>query len=104
MGEASSSVLEGRDIGTVVFPDAEVKVFLTASSTQRAERRAAQLIERGEQADVGRIRDEIEARDARDEEREHAPLKQAADAVAIDTTSMGVDDVVSAIVGRARQV
>ncbi len=79
-------------------------MFLTASSSQRAERRAAQLIERGEDADVERIRAEIEARDARDEEREHAPLKQAEDAVAIDTTAMGVDEVVSAIVERARQV
>lgn len=102
IGRARSAVLEGRDIGTVVFPDAEVKVFLTATAAQRAERRAAQLVERGEDADVEQIRAEIEARDARDEAREHAPLKCAEDADPIDTTAMGIDEVVDAIVCKAR--
>ena len=104
MGRRHSSVLEGRDIGTVVFPGAEVKVFLTASSSQRAQRRAEQLRERGEAADVDAIQRDIEARDARDAEREHAPLKRADDAVAVDTTSMGVDEVVETIVELARAV
>jgi CMP/dCMP kinase len=81
-------VAEGRDIGTVVKPDAEVKVWLTASPQERAERRGIP---------VG----ELAERDARDAERDHAPMIPAADAVAIDTTGLSVDEVVARIVGLA---
>jgi len=86
-------VAEGRDIGTVVAPDAEVKVFLTASPEERARRRAGQ---------EGRPVDEVLAdqreRDARDESREHSPLKAADDAVDLDTTGLDIDEVVARIV------
>jgi len=86
-------VAEGRDIGTVVAPDAEVKVFLTASPEERARRRARQ---------EGRIVDDVLAeqreRDARDEGRAHSPLKAADDAVDLDTTGLGIDEVVARIV------
>jgi cytidylate kinase len=93
-------VAEGRDIGTVVAPDAEVKVFLTANADERARRRAEEL---GTDVDVV-LRDQA-LRDAQDEEREHSPLRPAADAVELDTTGLSVDEVVArivALVERAR--
>jgi len=98
LGRARSSVLEGRDIGTVVFPDADLKVFLTATAEERARRRTMQMRERGEEADYAQILADIQERDARDIEREHAPLKQADDAVAIDSTSMSIGQIVDKIV------
>ena len=98
LGRARSSVLEGRDIGTVVFPDADLKIFLTATAEERARRRTMQMKERGEQADYAEILAEIQERDARDIQREHAPLKQADDAVAIDSTSLGIGGIVDKIV------
>src|SRR3954471_22818493 len=89
-------VAEGRDIGTVVAPDAEVKVFLTASPEERARRRAEQ-----EGRPVGDVLAEQRERDARDESREHSPLRAAADAVELDTTGLSVDDVVARIAGMA---
>ncbi|MEA2143978.1 MAG: CMP/dCMP kinase [Solirubrobacteraceae bacterium] len=85
-------VAEGRDIGTVVAPDAELKVFLTASPQERAQRRAAQT-----GADPARVLAEQLARDARDETREHSPLQPAADALRVDTTGLSVDEVVEQI-------
>ncbi|MEJ7825634.1 MAG: (d)CMP kinase [Solirubrobacteraceae bacterium] len=90
-------VAEGRDIGTVVAPDAELKVFLTASPQERARRRAAET-----GADVERVLAEQIARDERDATREHSPLHAAADAVQVDTTGFGIDDVVARIVALAR--
>lgn len=78
-------VMEGRDIGTVVFPDAEVKIFLTASAQQRANRRVAQMKEMGLEADPAQIAAEMRDRDLRDSSRADAPLMQAADAVLVDT-------------------
>lgn len=86
-------VLEGRDIGTVVFPDAEVKVFLTASPEERAKRRVADLSARGVEAEVSVVAAEIRERDHKDESREIAPLKPAADATVFDTTALGMDEV-----------
>jgi cytidylate kinase len=103
-GEQGGVVLEGRDIGTVVFPDAEAKFFLTASVDVRARRRYAELRERGAEAELETIRKEVEARDRRDTNRPVAPLKQAADAVLIDSSSLVIDDVVARIVGMVRQV
>jgi cytidylate kinase len=91
-------VAEGRDVGTVVAPDARVKVFLTASATERARRRAAQL-----GADAARVAAEQSARDRRDSERPHAPLRPAEDAVVIDTTAIAPADVVARIVALARR-
>lgn len=87
-------VVEGRDIGTVVFPDARLKVFLTASLEARAERRAAELGD----GDVGRITGEIAERDRLDSSRADSPLRAAADAVMVDTTGLGAEAVVERIV------
>lgn len=92
------SVLEGRDIGTVVFPDADVKVFVTAAPEERARRRLAELAARGDGADYQTVLEEIVARDKQDEERPVAPLKPAADAVRVDTTGKSLDEVTDAIV------
>jgi cytidylate kinase len=97
-------VLEGRDIGTVVLPDAEAKFFLTASVAVRAERRYRELVARGENPDADAVRREVEERDARDSQREVAPLKQAADAVLVDTSELPVDVVVQKIVDRVNEV
>jgi cytidylate kinase len=89
-------VAEGRDIGTVVAPDAELKVFLTASPEERARRRAAQL-----GADAQTVLAEQTMRDQRDSTREHSPLSAAADAIEVDTTGLDIDDVVAKIVALA---
>jgi len=97
LGERASSVLEGRDIGTVVFPAAEVKIFLTASNEIRAQRRLGQMQERGEAAELAEVLSEIVARDRRDSERAAAPLKRAEDAVDLDTSKLDIDQVVAKI-------
>lgn len=86
-------VADGRDMGTVVFPDAGLKVFLTASAEERAQRRAKQLKAKGESVNLATLLKDIEARDARDSERKHAPLRPASDAVAIDSSGLGIDEV-----------
>jgi cytidylate kinase len=93
LGDGGGVVLEGRDIGTVVFPNAEVKVFLTASIEARAERRAKELGERGEPVDLDQVKRDIVIRDKQDSERPIAPLKQAADAVLVDTSGLAIDSV-----------
>lgn len=90
-------VADGRDMGTTVFPQAMVKVFLTASAEERAERRYKQLIERGESANLRDLLDDIKARDKRDTERSASPLKAAKDAVTIDSTAMSINDVLETI-------
>jgi len=91
----SGVVLEGRDIGTVVLPDAPLKVFLSASAEERAMRRARQS---GRQGELGRIREAMRARDERDASREVSPLKPAPDAVVIDTTGLSLEEVVDRVV------
>jgi len=86
-------VADGRDMGTSVFPDAPVKVFLTATAEERAERRYKQLIARGESANLRALLDDIKARDDRDTERSASPLKPANDALQIDSTIMSISDV-----------
>jgi cytidylate kinase len=93
---AGDWVAEGRDIGTVVAPDAEVKVFLTASARERADRRAAQI-----GADAETVLAEQRRRDERDSGRQHAPLAAAPDAVQLDTTELTLDEVVERIVALA---
>jgi cytidylate kinase len=90
-------VAEGRDMGTVVFPDARLKVFLTASAEARAERRYKQLMEKGLSATIETLLREIQERDARDRSRASAPLAPAADAVVLDTTQLTVEQVVSQV-------
>lgn len=102
LGEEGGVVLEGRDIGTVVFPDAEVKVFLTASQEERARRRVRDMKERGVEVDVEGTLAEIRERDARDSGRAVAPLRPAADAVEIDCTTMGIAAVVDRLEGLVR--
>ena len=97
-------VAEGRDIGSVVFPDARLKIFLTASAAARAERRYKQLIEKGLPANMEKLCKELEERDARDAAREVAPLRQLPDAILLDTSAMGVDEAVSFVLDRARAV
>lgn len=92
-------VMDGRDIGTAVLPNADVKIFLTASSLVRAERRYKELIAKGEEADIKKIEADIIERDHRDMTRELNPLTQAADAVLVDSSYMTIDEVVACIDG-----
>lgn len=93
MGEKGGVVLEGRDIGTVVFPGAEVKFFLLATAEERGRRRYEELKAKGLDVNLAQTIAEVEARDAADSARAHAPLLQAADAVAIDSTSLSIEQV-----------
>lgn len=97
LAEAADVVMDGRDIGTVVLPDADLKIFLTASSRVRAERRYRELQEKGIEADLKTIQRDIEERDHRDMTRETSPLRQAEDAVVIDSSMMTVDEVIQNI-------
>jgi cytidylate kinase len=91
-------VADGRDMGTVVFPDAKLKIFLTASAEIRAERRYKQLKEKGESVNLTRLFREIKARDLRDQSRSVAPLRPAEDAVIIDSSEMSIEEVFEKIV------
>ena len=93
-------VADGRDMGTVVFPDAPVKIFLTASAEERARRRHKQLMEQGVAANLADLLQELRARDERDTKRSVAPLRPAEDAVTIDTTDLSVEAVVNAVMER----
>ena len=90
-------VADGRDMGTVIFPDAATKVFLTASAEARAERRYKQLIEKGNSASLPALVADMQARDARDTARAVAPLKPAPDALLLDTTHMDIESAVQAV-------
>ena len=95
--------MEGRDVGTIVFPDAEVKIFLTAKAEERAKRRWQELIQRGEDVELQKVIDEVSERDDRDASRDVAPLKPASDAVIFDTSALGLDAVVKELVELVRQ-
>jgi cytidylate kinase len=95
IGADGGVVVEGRDIGTVVFPDAEAKFFLTASADERARRRVAELAAAGKAVDAAQTKAEMLARDARDSTRASAPLRKADDAIEIDSSAMGPDAVVA---------
>lgn len=95
-GAAKGAILDGRDIGTVICPDADRKLFVTASVEARAERRFKELQERGEAAIYARVLQDMRERDARDAGRSEAPMKQADDAVLIDTSSMTPDEAFAA--------
>jgi cytidylate kinase len=93
------AVVEGRDIGTVVLPDAELKIFLSAAPEERARRRAHQT---GREAELERIREAMQTRDRRDSEREASPLRLAPDAVVLDTTELSLEGVVAKVLELAR--
>ena len=95
-------IMDGRDIGTCVLPNAQMKIYLTASSAVRAKRRYDELTAKGETPDIKKIQADIEERDYRDMHREASPLKQAEDAVLVDTSDMTVDEVIEKIVSLCR--
>lgn len=102
-GQGGGVVLEGRDIGTVVFPDAEVKFFLTASPETRARRRHLELVAKGQTVTFDETLAEVKERDARDEGREVAPLRQAEGAVLVDSTSLSIDETVATMLAKVRE-
>jgi cytidylate kinase len=97
MAERASVVMEGRDIGTVVFPDAGIKIFLDAGGTERARRRLEEALARGEPADADEISRQLAERDTRDRTRSEAPLVQAPDAVYVDSTNLTIGEVEEAV-------
>lgn len=99
LGKSGGVVLEGRDIGTVVFPQAQVKFFLSATDAERGQRRYDELIAKGVAVSLQQTISEVVARDLADSEREHAPLLQADDAVVIDSTNLSIDEVLAIMVG-----
>ncbi|ONM44317.1 cytidylate kinase [Halopseudomonas pachastrellae] len=101
--EAPGLVADGRDMGTVVFADAQLKVYLTASAEERASRRHRQLLGKGETANLASLLDEIVARDERDMNRSVAPLKPADDAILIDSTQMSIEEVLESVQTMARE-
>jgi CMP/dCMP kinase len=102
-GQGGGVVMEGRDIGTVVFPDAELKIFLDASAETRAGRRWKEHQEKGEDLSIPEVLEEVRVRDQRDKERKVSPLLRAPDAVLIDNTAMGIEETARLIVFLARQ-
>ncbi|NJM00719.1 MAG: (d)CMP kinase [Synechococcaceae cyanobacterium SM2_3_2] len=98
IGQAGGVVLEGRDIGTAVFPNAELKIFLTASPRQRAQRRQRELLSQGVDVDLGSLQEQIQSRDQQDSQRTVAPLKKADDAVVIDSDALTIEQVQAEIV------
>lgn len=101
--QAPGLVADGRDMGTVVFPAADVKIFLTASAEERARRRQAQLQQAGQPADITAILQDIQARDERDANRATAPLMPAADAQILDSTTLSIEQVVDQIMAQVQQ-
>ena len=99
VAKAHNVVMDGRDIATVVLPDAQVKIFLTASAEVRAKRRTDELLAKGQKANFNQILKEIQQRDYQDTHRPIAPLKMARDSVKVDTSELTIDEVVAAIRG-----
>ena len=97
LAKSADVIMDGRDIGTCVLPDAQVKIYLTASSATRAKRRYDELTEKGVSCDLAAIEKDIIDRDYRDMHRETSPLRQAEDAVLVDSSEMNIDEVVDAI-------
>jgi len=104
IGRSGGIVAEGRDMGSVVFPDTPAKFYLDASPEERARRRWMQLREMGVDEDPDKVRREMEERDRNDSSREHSPLVMARDAIPIDTTGMAIHDVVEEIARRVREL
>lgn len=104
IAESGSIIMDGRDIGTVVLPDAELKIFLIASVDERAQRRYKENIEKGIETDLELLKQEIEARDYKDSHREVSPLKAADDAIIFDTTGIDISGVVEFIEEKAKKM
>lgn len=102
LAASNDVIMDGRDIGTFVLPSAELKIYLTASVYTRAKRRFDQLVEKGETPNLEKIEEDIEKRDYQDMHRDIAPLKQAEDAVLLDTSDMTIDEVVERIISLIR--
>jgi CMP/dCMP kinase len=103
LGHRGGAVMEGRDIGTVVFPDAEVKIYLTATPEERAHRRTAELRERGEDVDGAQVLRDVIERDERDMRRQHSPLRRAEDAVEVLTDGLTLSEVVERLEALVRE-
>ncbi len=103
IGANGGIVAEGRDIGTVVFKDAELKIFMSASIEERAKRRQKEMMQKGLRVDLDKLKQEIRLRDKSDSTREHGALKKAPDALVIDTSNMSFDQQVAFIVAKARE-
>ena len=103
LARGNNVIMDGRDIGTYVLPDAELKIYLTASSEERASRRVKELLEKGQTAEFEQVKKDIEYRDKNDSEREFAPLRQAEDAVLVDSTDMTIDEVKNRILSLAKE-
>jgi cytidylate kinase len=101
--QAPGLVADGRDMGTVVFPSAPLKIFLTASALERAERRYKQLIAKGENVSLPRLLEDIEERDQRDSSRDVAPLVPAEDAIVIDSTATSIEDVFAQVMQKVKE-
>ncbi|MCI6165429.1 MAG: (d)CMP kinase [Lachnospira sp.] len=97
LAKSTDVLMDGRDIGTTVLPDAFVKIYLTASTEARAKRRYDELVEKGEKCDYEEIKKDIESRDYQDMHREISPLRKADDAVLVDTSDMGIEEVINTI-------
>jgi cytidylate kinase len=104
LGKDGGIVLEGRDIASVVFPNAELKVFLTASLKERVRRRQRELIEQGVNVDIESLREEISERDRKDATRDASPLVKAPGAIEIDTSNLSIEEQVSLVVERAEKI
>ena len=103
LAKTKNVIMDGRDIGTCVLPNADLKIYLTASSTVRAKRRYDELVAKGQSCDLEQIRLDIEERDYRDMHRELSPLKQAEDAILVDTSDMTIDEVVEKILSLSKE-
>ena len=103
LADSQNVIMDGRDIGTCVLPNADVKIYMTASVKLRAERRYKELVEKGVSCTLEEIEKEIEERDYRDTHREHSPLRQAEDAIRLDTSEMTIDEVVEAMAKIAQE-
>lgn len=103
MGKRGGVVLEGRDIGTVVFPDAEMKFYLSASVEERARRRYEELTAKGEAVTLAETVVDVAARDRQDSERDIAPLRQADDAIAIDSSNLSIEEVLTGMIAMCRE-
>lgn len=97
MGESGGVLMDGRDIGTVVFPNAQLKIFLTATVEERAMRRYKELVAKGQQVDLEQLKADIACRDKQDSERAISPLRQAEDAIYLDTSAMSIEEVAAYI-------
>ena len=103
LGKRNNVIMEGRDIGTVVFPNAELKIYLDATPEERARRRVAQNVENNIESNYEQILKDIIERDTRDSTREISPLKKADDAIVIDSTNLTIEEVVSKVIELAKE-